>query len=120
MELLATENPQLLKEFESFAASLEDQSKSVPPEEGGAVPKRSRNSLDTILEETVRNIQRSSQKDQENVQQSLLEMMSNLQLESTDSDEGIMKAMESMMGTLLSKEVLYPSIKDLCSQVCNF
>ena len=33
------------------------------------------------------------------------------------SEEGLMKMMEGMMSTLLSKEILYPSLQDLVSQV---
>ena len=38
-------------------------------------------------------------------------------MSSDDSEDQLMKMMQGMMNTLLSKEVLYPSLTDLCKQV---
>ena len=46
----------------------------------------------------------------------LSEMLEGIDLNSEDGEEGLMRAMQGMMSTLLSKEVLYPSLKDLCEQ----
>lgn len=49
-----------------------------------------------------------------------MEMLSKLQLQGDQADsneEGLLKMMEGMMSTLISKEVLYPSLQDLVSQV---
>ena len=49
-----------------------------------------------------------------------MEMLSMLQVQGDKADsgeEGLMKMMEGMMSTLLSKEILYPSLQDLVSQV---
>ena len=43
-------------------------------------------------------------------------MLGGIDLNSEDGEEGLMRAMQGMMSTLLSKEVLYPSLKDLCEQ----
>lgn len=44
-------------------------------------------------------------------------MMSQLDLGSDEGEDHFMKMMQGMMSTLLSKEVLYPSLVDLCKQV---
>ena len=49
-----------------------------------------------------------------------MEMLSKLQVQGDKADsgeEGLLKMMEGMMSTLLSREVLYPSLQDLVSQV---
>ena len=49
-----------------------------------------------------------------------MKMLSKLhvQVDKTDSiDEGLLKMMEGMMSTLLSREVLYPSLQDFVRQV---
>ena len=43
-------------------------------------------------------------------------MLGGIDLNSEEGEEGLMRAMQGMMNTLLSKEVLYPSLKDLCEQ----
>ena len=35
-------------------------------------------------------------------------------------EEGLVKMMEGMMGTLLSREVLYPSLSEICKQVSYY
>lgn len=37
--------------------------------------------------------------------------------EGEDGEEGLVKMMEGMMGTLLSRDVLYPSLTEICKQV---
>ena len=129
MAMLASENPELLKQFESLAQSLgiDEQGGVAPPSGdpnivGGATS--GSDSLDAVIEETVRNIQESSQKmdkgDIGAMPPKLTEMMNNLQVEGGEGEENIMKVMENMMGTLLSKDVLYPSLLELCQQVCCF
>ena len=43
-------------------------------------------------------------------------MLGGIDLNSEEGEEGLMRAMQGMMNTLLSKDVLYPSLKDLCEQ----
>ena len=38
--------------------------------------------------------------------------------EGEGEEEGLVKMMEGMMGTLLSRDVLYPSLTEICKQVC--
>ena len=40
-----------------------------------------------------------------------------MNLGSEGGEEGLMSMMENMMGTLLSKEVLHPPLKEFCAQV---
>ena len=48
----------------------------------------------------------------------LSSMLGQLDLGSEEEGEdGLMKMMQGMMTTLLSREVLYPSLTDLCKQV---
>jgi peroxin-19 len=130
IQMLATENPELMKQFEYYMggalSGAEGDDKATPLSPPTSIPakkpqkppfKKTRSSLDAILEETVRNIQKSSQQAEGGgTPPNLTDMMNKLQLESIDGDEDILKAMEKMMGTLLSKDVLYPSIKELCNQ----
>lgn len=44
-------------------------------------------------------------------------MLNQLDLGSEEGEDNFMKMMQGMMSTLLSKEVLYPSLVDLCKQV---
>jgi hypothetical protein len=44
-------------------------------------------------------------------------MLGKLDLGSEEGEDHFMKMMQGMMSTLLSKEVLYPSLVDLCKQV---
>ena len=44
-------------------------------------------------------------------------MFGQLDLGSEEGEDQLMKMMQGMMSTLLSKEVLYPSLKELCKQV---
>lgn len=44
-------------------------------------------------------------------------MLSQMDLGSEEGEDHFMKMMQGMMSTLLSKEVLYPSLVDLCKQV---
>ena len=44
-------------------------------------------------------------------------MLGKLDLGSEEGEDHFMKMMHGMMSTLLSKEVLYPSLVDLCKQV---
>ena len=37
--------------------------------------------------------------------------------EGEEGEEGLVKMMEGMMSTLLSRDVLYPSLSDICKQV---
>ena len=37
--------------------------------------------------------------------------------EGEEGEEGLVKMMEGMMGTLLSRDVLYPSLTEICKQV---
>ena len=37
--------------------------------------------------------------------------------EEEEEEEGLLRAMEGMMGTLLSRDVLYPSLTEICRQV---
>ena len=37
--------------------------------------------------------------------------------EGEDGEDGLVKMMEGMMGTLLSRDVLYPSLTEICKQV---
>ena len=46
----------------------------------------------------------------------LSEMLGSLDFSSEDGEDGLMKAMSGMMDQLLSKDVLYPSLVDLCAQ----
>ena len=39
--------------------------------------------------------------------------------EGEEGEEGLVKMMEGMMGTLLSRDVLYPSLTEICKQVCG-
>ena len=43
-------------------------------------------------------------------------MLGSLDFSSEDGEDGLMKAMSGMMDQLLSKDVLYPSLVDLCAQ----
>ena len=45
------------------------------------------------------------------------DMFGQLDLGSEEGEDQLMKMMQGMMSTLLSKEVLYPSLKELCKQV---
>ena len=45
------------------------------------------------------------------------DMFGQLDLSSEEGEDQLMKMMQGMMSTLLSKEVLYPSLKELCKQV---
>ena len=44
-------------------------------------------------------------------------MLGQLDLGSEEGEDQLMKMMQGMMATLLSKDVLYPSLKELCKQV---
>ena len=44
-------------------------------------------------------------------------MLGQLDLGSEEGEDGLMKVMQGMMATLLSRDVLYPSLTDLCKQV---
>ena len=44
-------------------------------------------------------------------------MFGQLDLGSEEGEDQLMKMMQGMMSTLLSKDVLYPSLKELCKQV---
>ena len=44
-------------------------------------------------------------------------MLGQLDLGSEEGEDGLMKMMQGMMATLLSRDVLYPSLTDLCKQV---
>ena len=75
-----------------------------------------------ILEETVRRIQGGgATAEGADIPPKLASMMSELQLgdfpDGDGTEDGIMAAMQGMMNTLLSKEVLYPSLLDFCNQV---
>ena len=45
-------------------------------------------------------------------------MLNQLDLGSEEGEDQLMKMMQGMMSTLLSKDVLYPSLMELCKQVC--
>ena len=45
------------------------------------------------------------------------DMLGQLDLGSEEGEDHFMKMMQGMMSTLLSKDVLYPSLVDLCKQV---
>ena len=45
------------------------------------------------------------------------DMFGQLDLGSEEGEDQLMKMMQGMMSTLLSKDVLYPSLKELCKQV---
>ena len=45
------------------------------------------------------------------------DMLGQLDLGSEEGEDQLMKMMQGMMATLLSKDVLYPSLKELCKQV---
>ena len=76
-----------------------------------------------ILEETVRRIQKGGAGNESvgDIPPKLAKMMSDLQLgdlpDGEEAEDGIMAAMQGMMNTLLSKQVLYPSLLDFCNQV---
>jgi hypothetical protein len=55
--------------------------------------------------------------DQGGVGAGLGDMFGQLDLGSEEGEDQLMKMMQGMMSTLLSKEVLYPSLKELCKQV---
>ena len=44
-------------------------------------------------------------------------MFGGLNFGSEGGEEGLLSMMENMMGTLLSKGVLYPPLKEFCAQV---
>ena len=44
-------------------------------------------------------------------------MFGGLNFGSESGEEGLLSMMENMMGTLLSKEVLYPPLKEFCARV---
>lgn len=122
LKLLSTENPELLKEFETLASSLglkDEPSQTTPP----VLPPRTKGSLDAILEETVRNIHKGGGASIGDMPSKLAEMMNNLQMDQPSEGGGggegdeIMSAMEGMMNTLLSKDILYPSLLEFCNQV---
>ncbi len=47
-------------------------------------------------------------------------MLNQLDLDSEEGEDQFMKMMEGMMSTLISKEVLYPSLLNLCQLVCMY
>ena len=47
------------------------------------------------------------------------DMFGQLDLGSEEGEDQLMKMMQGMMSTLLSKEVLYPSLKELCKQASH-
>ncbi len=47
----------------------------------------------------------------------LSELLGGLDLNAEGGEDSLMQVMEGVMSTLLSKDVLYPSLSDLCSQV---
>lgn len=119
VKLLSTENPELFKQFESFAESLTQEGMPAPPPQP-TPPPRTKGSLEVILEETVRRIQGGGASSEGDIPPKLASMMSDLQLgdfpDGDGTEDGIMAAMQGMMNTLLSKEVLYPSLLDFCNQ----
>ena len=48
----------------------------------------------------------------------MMKMFSGMGLEAGGPDEGFMPMMQNMMKTLLSKDVLYPSLKEISEKVC--
>lgn len=134
LEMLQSENPELLKQFEDLAQSVGNQGdRDVSNNLGSSVDSSSNQtsgdpntglnpSLEEALEDTVRRLQESTQDVQEDpiggLPSNLLDMMGKLNLGAGEGggEEQMMKMMEGMMSTLLSKEVLYPSLMDLCKQ----
>lgn len=49
----------------------------------------------------------------------LSELLGGLDLGAEGTEDSLMQVMEGVMSTLLSKDVLYPSLSDLCSQVTH-
>ena len=135
MEMLKAENPELLKQFEELAKSVgleeepcKDSSKRktepvLPDTSTGEQKDQVDHTFQSVLEDTLQRIQKSTQVPEqgaelEGLPSKLMEMMGNMDLEEGgEGEEQVMKMMEGMMKTLLSKDVLYPSLADFCKQV---
>lgn len=134
MELLKTDNPDLLKQFEELAKTVGLEEQDRTPSKGcGLEPEDTPtegqggtdHTLQSAVEDTLKRIQESSKAtptDREGIEgmsSRLTDMMGNLDLGGGggEGEEQVLNMMENMMGTLLSKEVLYPSLVDFCKQV---
>ena len=135
MEMLKTDNPELLKQFEELAKTVgleeehivsgSQERRGLEQEVEGDTPSgRAEHTLQSAVEDTLWRIQESSKnlpsdiEGIEGVSTKLTDMMGNLDIgENGEGEEHVLSMMESMMNTLLSKDVLYPSLMDFCKQV---
>ncbi len=128
MEMIKMDNPELLKQFEDLAKTVGKEETVPSPGLEEDVPhlnnEDTEHTLQSAVEDTLRRIQMSSEKRPSDVEgiegmsSQLTDMMGNLELgDNGEGEEQVIKMMEGMMNTLLSKDVLYPSLVDFCKQV---
>lgn len=51
------------------------------------------------------------------IDENMMKMLSGMEMEGGGTDDGFMPIMQNMMKTLLSKDVLYPSLKEISEKV---
>ncbi|XP_064396190.1 peroxisomal biogenesis factor 19-like [Halichondria panicea] len=116
MKMMQSENPDLWKQFEDFSSTL-----GIPPggvashgessvDSGGEAAKKSgsrEESLAGVFEETLQKMKQNTEG---------LGSGGVLPEASEEDDDQLLKMMQGMMSSLLSKDVLYPSLTELCKQ----
>eukprot|EP00731_Ephydatia_muelleri_P009563 Em0005g149a len=115
MKAIQSENPELWKEFEAFASSVdtrEGHKREGEDDEEGKGPSDPQ-SLEAKLEEALHRL-RDQQAAGEDAEDKLKDLLG--QEGGEEGDEQLMKLMEGMMGMLVSKDVLYPSLMELRSR----
>ena len=129
MEMIKQDNPELLKQFEELSKTVGIEENQPIPSQGLEEPSTEdegtvEHTLQSAVEDTLRRIQHSSGghpsdvEGMEGLSSQLTDMMGNLELgDNGEGEEHVIKMMDGMMNTLLSKDVLYPSLVDFCKQV---
>ncbi|XP_035676799.1 peroxisomal biogenesis factor 19-like [Branchiostoma floridae] len=121
MKTLEEENPQLMAQFSKLAEAA---AKASDIEQGPeASPEGGTTELASSLSQTLQSMAQNAEELQNNplTEDDLLKAMSDLGLGSEGTAEGagatdLLPMMQTMMKNLLSKEVLYPSLKDICQK----
>lgn len=115
MKAIQSENPELWKEFEAFASSVDMKGGQVNEDGGLGEEEQSteQKSLEAKLEEALHKL-RDHQASAGDMDDKLKDLLG--QEGGDEGDEQLMKLMEGMMGMLVSKDILYPSLMELCSR----
>lgn len=116
-QLLSDHNPELMKEFEKLFSQAASAG-MFPQQPSTAQASQSNASIEDTLEQTFQQMKQN--KPQKFDMETLNEMFSEVNLSPSASgdlgndDDDMLSMMQSMMESLLSRDVLYPSLQAIC------